>query len=193
MSPVKGAALPDGTAFDAASLVTSVETAAGFWQMGILWTPLIPGESTHGTYSLMEQLMPAKAGPPPHVHDQGDEVFYILDGEMALQLGDQVVIGTSGQLVRIPAGTPHAFAVRTETARVLNFYVPAALDLEIAMLGTPATSVALPPPGAQRPPTAEQEQAFAQRLHDLATQTMSAQRDLLGEYRDHAAAHPNMP
>jgi hypothetical protein len=46
MSPVKGAAMPDGTAFDAASLVTSAETAAGFWQMGILWTPLIPGEST---------------------------------------------------------------------------------------------------------------------------------------------------
>ena len=117
--------MPDETAIDVASLVTSAETAAGFWQMGILWTLLIPGESTRGTYSLMEQLMPAKAGPPPHVHDQGEEVFYILDGEMVLQLGDQVIIGTSGQLVRIPAGTPHAFAVKTETARVLNFYVPA--------------------------------------------------------------------
>ena len=184
--------MPDETAFDAASLVTSAETAAGFWQMGILWTPLIPGESTRGAYSLMEQLMPAMAGPPPHVHDQGEEVFYILDGEMALQLGDQVVIGTSGQLVRIPAGTPHAFAVRTQTARVLNFYVPAALDLQVAMLGTPATRAILPPPGAQRPPTKEQEQAFAQRVHDLATQKMSAQRDLLGQYRDHTAAHPNM-
>jgi quercetin dioxygenase-like cupin family protein len=185
--------MPDETAINAASLVTSAETAAGFWQMGILWTPLIAGESTRGTYSLMEQLMPAKAGPPPHVHDQGEEVFYILDGEMALQLGDQVITGTRGQLVRIPAGTPHAFAVTTETARVLNFYVPAALDLEIAMLGTPATSTTLPPPGAQRPPTAEQEHAFAQRVHDLATQTMSAQPDLLGDYRDDDAAHPSMP
>ena len=26
-----------------------------------------------------------------------------------------------------------------------------------------------------------------------ATSTMSAQPDLLGEYRDHDAAHPNMP
>ena len=95
--------------------------------------------------------------------------------------------------MRIPAGTPHAFAVSTATARVLNFYVPAALDLQVAMLGTRATSPVLPPPGAQRPPTAEQEQAFAQRLHDLATQTMSAQPDLLGEYRDHDAAHPSMP
>jgi quercetin dioxygenase-like cupin family protein len=185
--------MPDETPFDAASLVASVETAAGFWQMGILWTPLISGESTRGTYSLMEQLMPAKAGPPPHVHEQGEEVFYILEGELALQLGDQVIAGTPGQLVRIPAGTPHAFAVRTETARVLNFYVPAALDLQVAMLGTPATSAVLPPPGAQRPPTAEQEHAFAERLHDLATQAMSTQRDLLGEYRDHDAAHPDMP
>jgi hypothetical protein len=43
--------------FDAASLVTSAEVAAGFWQMGILWTPLIPGESTHGTYDLATQRM----------------------------------------------------------------------------------------------------------------------------------------
>jgi quercetin dioxygenase-like cupin family protein len=185
--------MPDGTVVAAESLVTSAETAAGFWQMGILWTPLISGESTRGTYSLMEQLMPAKAGPPPHVHDQGEEVFYILDGELALQLGDQVIIGASGQLVRIPAGTPHAFAVRSETARVLNFYVPAALDLEIAMLGTPATSPTLPPPGAERSPTPQQESAFAQRVHDLATQAMSAQRDLLGDYRDHDGPNPSMP
>src|SRR6202034_186840 len=174
MSLVKGAAMPDETTFNAASLVASAETAAGFWQMGILWTPLISAESTRGAYSLMEQLMPAKAGPPPHVHDQGEEVFYILDGEMALQLGDQVITGTSGQLVRIPAGTPHAFAVKTETARVLNFYAPPPVALEIAMLVPPATSITLPPPGAQRPPTAEQERAFAQRVHDLAPQTMSA-------------------
>ena len=176
-----------------ASLATSAETAAGFWQMGILWTPLVTGESTGGTYSLMEQLMPAKAGPPPHVHDHGEEVFYILDGELALQLGDQVITGSRGQLVRIPAGTPHAFAVTTHTARVLNFYVPAALDLQVAMLGTPATSATLPPAGAQQPPTAEQEQAFAERLHNLATQSMSAQPDLLGNYRDHGDRQPNMP
>ena len=41
----------DETAFDAASLVTSAETAAGFGQMGILWTLLISGESTRGAYS----------------------------------------------------------------------------------------------------------------------------------------------
>ena len=48
-------------------LVASVETVQGYWQMGILWSPLVSGEQTKGQYSIMEQLMPAAAGPPPHV------------------------------------------------------------------------------------------------------------------------------
>ncbi|WP_375483512.1 cupin domain-containing protein [uncultured Mycobacterium sp.] len=172
---------------DVTNLVTSVASAQGYWQMGILWTPLITTEQTRGQYSLMEQLMPESAGPPPHVHDHGDEVFYILDGEMALQLGDQTVTGVQGQLVRIPAGTSHAFVVTSQTARVLNFYVPAGLDMQVAMLGTPATAPTLPPDGAQRPPTEDQQRAFAERLHDLATQRMAPVEDLLAHLRANEA------
>jgi quercetin dioxygenase-like cupin family protein len=164
-------------------LVTSVETAQGYWQMGILWTPLVTTEQTRGEYSLMEQLMPVSAGPPPHMHDHGDEVFYILDGEMAMQLGDETITGTTGQLVRIPAGTAHAFVVTSETARVLNFYVPAGLDMQVAMLGTPASAPTLPPEGVERSPTDEQQRAFSNRLHDLATQRMAPVADLLAHYR----------
>ncbi len=184
MSSLEQLALP--------GLVTSAAEAQGYWQMGILWTPLVSSEQTKGQYSLMEQLMPAFAGPPPHVHDQGDEVFYILDGEMTMQLGEQVVVGGQGQLVRIPAGTAHAFVVTSDSARVLNFYVPAGLDLQVAMLGTPATSPTLPPEGAQRPPSHEQQQAFDNRLHDLATQTMAPVQDLLAQYRS-GQAHDQMP
>jgi quercetin dioxygenase-like cupin family protein len=168
---------------DLSELVTSIDTVQGYWQMGILWAPLVAADQTKGQYSLMEQLMPASAGPPPHIHNHGDELLYILDGEMAMQLGDQVVTGTKGQLFRIPAGTAHAFVVRSETARVLNFYVPAGLDLQVAMLGTPATGPTLPPDGAERPPTREQQEAFTNRLHDLATQSMAPVQDLLGQYR----------
>jgi hypothetical protein len=141
----------------------------------------------------MEQLMPTAAGPPPHVHDHGDEVFYILDGEMAMQLGDQVIVATKGHMVRIPAGTTHAFAVKSKTARVLNFYAPAGLDLQVAMLGTPATEPTLPPEGAQRPPTAEAQEAFTARLHDLATQTMVPEQDLLADYRPATPPTDSMP
>lgn len=170
-------------------LVTSADTAQGYWQLGMLWTPLVSAEQTKGQYSLMEQLMPASAGPPPHVHDHGDEVFYILDGELALQLGDQEVVGRRGDLVRIPAGTTHAFVVTSETARVLNVYVPAGLDLQVAMLGTPATAATLPPEGAEQHPTAAQQEAFANRLHDLATQTMAPEHDRLQQYRAAGGDH----
>ena len=165
------------------SLVPGATTGPGYWQLDILWSPLVSTEQTQGAYSLMEQLMPAQAGPPPHVHDHGDELFYILDGELVLQLGDTVVAGTAGQLVRIPAGTPHCFAVRSDTARVLNFYVPGALDTQIAMLGTPATELRLPDRADQHPATPEQQEAFTRRLHELATQSLSAQPDLLARYR----------
>jgi quercetin dioxygenase-like cupin family protein len=167
----------------ASSLIASVATVPGYWQLDILWSPLVSTEHTRGAYSLMEQLMPAKAGPPPHVHDHGDELFYILEGELALQLSDEVVTGSAGQLVRIPAGTSHCFAVRSDTARVLNFYVPGMLDTQIAMLGTPATGPRLPTREDQHAAPPGQQEAFTQRLHDLATQAPSAQPDLLGRYR----------
>ena len=168
---------------DVSELVTSVETVQGYWQMGILWSPLISGEQTQGRYSVMEQLMPAAAGPPPHIHDHGDEIFYILDGELTMQLDQQVVVATRGQMVRVPAGTSHAFVVTSETARILNFYEPAGLDLQVAMLGTPAAAATLPPHGAEQPPTAEVQAAFTERLHDLATQRMAQTADVLVEYR----------
>jgi quercetin dioxygenase-like cupin family protein len=168
---------------DPRSLVASAATAPGYWQLDILWSPLVTSEQTRGAYSLMEQLMPAKAGPPPHVHEYGDELFYILDGELALQLDDQVVEGTAGQLVRIPAGTAHCFAVRSQTARVLNFYVPGMLDTQVTMLGTPATGPYLPAREDQHPASTAQQEAFSRRLHDLATQAPASQEDLLGAYR----------
>lgn len=174
-------------------LTSSVETVQSYWQMGILWSPLITTEQTSGVYSVMEQLMPACAGPPPHVHDHGEEIFYLLEGEIAMQLGEQVLVATQGQMVRVPAGTTHAFAVSSETARVLNFYVPAGLDLQVAMLGTPATAPTLPPAGAEREPTAEAQAAFAARLHDLATQRMAADPDLLADYRAASPATGSMP
>lgn len=163
--------------------VFNVATVPGFWSWGGLWSPLVTGEQTAGSYSVLEQLMPAGSGPPPHVHEQTDEVFYILEGQVRLQLRDEVHLGRAGDLVRIPRGAPHAFLVESDRARFLNLYVPALVDLMVAMLSEPATEPALPPPGAEKPPSEEQTQAFLERVRDLSTQSPTAQADLLAEYR----------
>jgi uncharacterized cupin superfamily protein len=50
----------------------------------------------------------------PHWHDDLDEVFYVLDGELEFLLGDRWVSATAGMTVLVPAGTVHAFRNTTD-------------------------------------------------------------------------------
>jgi uncharacterized cupin superfamily protein len=60
-----------------------------------------------------------------HAHSRIEEQFFVIDGEMELRAGDDIVVGTPGTFVSVPAGTPHAFANRTDTpARMLLVCTP---------------------------------------------------------------------
>jgi mannose-6-phosphate isomerase-like protein (cupin superfamily) len=69
-----------------------------------------------------------------HVHDQEDDAFYILAGEMTFTLaGDQVVAGP-GTFVLVPPGVEHGF--RNDGAvevRMLNVHAPAGFDRRIGL------------------------------------------------------------
>jgi uncharacterized cupin superfamily protein len=47
-------------------------------------------------------------GPPPHVHHFEDETFYILEGFISFQAGDQTIHAKPGDLIHIPRGTVHS-------------------------------------------------------------------------------------
>ena len=166
-----------------ARLVADLSTRPSMWGWDALWTPLVTADETAGRYSILEQLLPQKAGPPPHVHGRSDEVFYLLDGVIRAQLGESVFEIHAGQLVRVPLGMPHGFAVVSETARFLNFYAPAAVDQMISTLSVPAAELRLPTAAEQRPPTDEQQAAYRGRAIDLLGQEWPDQPDLLREYR----------
>ena len=163
-----------------APIVSTPDEAPAFWLNDCLWTVLASGDQTGGAYSLIEQLMPNHVGPPPHIHQRQIEGFYILEGSMKIQIGTETVDGTAGTFVSVPRGAPHCFIVTSETARVLNLYVPAALDTQVMLLGTPATHRTLPPEGAQNAPTAEQEQAFRDAIMAQATQDRTTVPNLVG-------------
>jgi quercetin dioxygenase-like cupin family protein len=165
--------------------VVDVSSRPGVWGWDTLWTPLVTADDTAGGYSILEQLLAQKSGPPPHVHARSDEVFYMLDGVVRVQLGESVFDACAGQLVRVPRGTAHGFAVISDTARFLNFYSPASVDLMIATLSTPAGDKRLPTPVEQQPPSEQQQAALRNRLFELESQLWSDQPDLLAEYRGH--------
>jgi hypothetical protein len=83
--------------------------------------------------------------------------------------------------VDVPPGTPHGFTVLSDSARVLNLYVPAALDTQITTLGTPATSRTLPPPGTPQTASDEQLAAFLEKIKAQSTQRWAAVDNLLGQ------------
>jgi quercetin dioxygenase-like cupin family protein len=57
--------------------------------------------------------------PPLHVHQREDEWFYVLEGAItAFVAGDELAVD-AGDLVFLPKGVPHTYAVDTGVARLL--------------------------------------------------------------------------
>ena len=52
------------------------------------------------------QVPPGARGPRNHIHPQ-DQLYYVIDGEVTLKLGNEVRTASTGSAVFIPAGVPH--------------------------------------------------------------------------------------
>lgn len=81
---------------------------------------------TGGDLFVIEQQNQRRGGPPLHVHHGEDELFYVLDGEYVVQVGEQRFSLTKGDCVLGPRGIPHAWAFSgSTTGRLLLSYAPA--------------------------------------------------------------------
>lgn len=83
--------------------------------------------STNGAFSFMERtLPPGGRKPPPHIHTDCEEAFYVLAGEIEFFLGADTVIGRPGSFVQVPGGVSHTFGnVATAPSRLLIIHAPA--------------------------------------------------------------------
>jgi mannose-6-phosphate isomerase-like protein (cupin superfamily) len=90
-------------------------------------TVLLRGEETDGRLGLVEQEVPAGyPGPPLHVHPDFDEGFLVLEGSLALVVGDETLDAGPGTVTWIARGTSHTFANRSgAAARSLVWATPA--------------------------------------------------------------------
>jgi quercetin dioxygenase-like cupin family protein len=90
---------------------------------------LLRGEQTAAAVSVIQSAMPVgSTGPRLHQHDF-DETFYVLDGELTVQLGDQLYHVGAGELAFAPRGVPHTFTnLGDHTARYLILCTPAGFE-----------------------------------------------------------------
>ena len=89
-----------------------------------------------GEFSLVEHpIAPRTLAAPMHVHEHEDEYSYVLEGEVGVQIGDEVRYARPGDLVVKPRGIPHAFWNRTdEPARLLEIISPGGFERYFAEL-----------------------------------------------------------
>src|SRR5690606_33609727 len=107
------------------------------------------GESRSGM-SAIEFTAPRGFGPPLHVHHEEDEVMYVLDGEIRLDVGGSATVATVGTVASLPHGVPHVFQVVSPSARFLTVTAgrqsAPSFDRFVRALGTPTDPTALPAP-----------------------------------------------
>jgi mannose-6-phosphate isomerase-like protein (cupin superfamily) len=84
------------------------------------------GQDTGGSFYLGEVVAePGFPGPPAHVHERLHDMFYVLDGMLAMRLGDETLELGPGSFVCVPPGVVHTFWNRSERpVRFLNFNTP---------------------------------------------------------------------
>lgn len=117
----------------------------------------LAGHLTNGSLSIVEhQLAPGILAAPPHTHQHEDEISYILEGTITVQLGKRVIDAPPGALVFKPRGEPHTFwNSGSVPARLLEIITPAGFERYFAELHEVISQ-----PG---PPNFDQIAALAQK------------------------------
>jgi quercetin dioxygenase-like cupin family protein len=103
------------------------------------------GEDDQSTF--IDGELSAGHAPPLHVHQHENESFYVLSGPVRFRVGDAEFEAGPTDYVLVPRGTPHAFKVGDEGARMLMMSSSPLLARFMAAGGVEATASEPPPVG----------------------------------------------
>lgn len=96
----------------------------------------VPQERTGGSVSIVEHtLAPGLLGSPPHRHAHEDETSYVLEGQLTVQIGEEVRTLGPEEIVVKPRGIFHAFwNASEEPVRFLEVISPGGFESYFAEL-----------------------------------------------------------
>src|SRR5215831_675453 len=112
-----------------------------FSAVGDVYRVLASGRQTADVYALSEVRVSPNNGPPPHIHSREDESFFVLEGEVEFQVGDEKITGRPGTFIQAPRGIAHSFKNNTQLpARILVFVTPAGFENFVNEFARPVAS-----------------------------------------------------
>ncbi|MCZ4602392.1 cupin domain-containing protein [Streptomyces sp. Lzd4kr] len=126
----------------------SATSGEGIYLVGDTYSVLLSSEETSGKMGMIEALVPAEAGPPPHTHHNEDECFILVEGRLEVTAGDQTYEVGPGGVVYIPQGTSHKYRnlSKTDPAKMIAIFAPAGMEEMFREIGRPGTRGQLAPP-----------------------------------------------
>ena len=141
------------------------------WHLGALMNFKALSEETDGQYWALEGMADKYMAVPLHAHTREDEIWFVIEGEIAFVLGKETMVGGPGTFVYIPRNTPHSFFIKSEKARWFGLGISGNLDQWFFETGEPAKALTLPPP-PPGPPTEAAIQAITASLKAYGTDTL---------------------
>lgn len=98
---------------------------------------------TGGNLFVIEHSHLVPGGPPLHLHLYQDEWFYVIEGRVAFQVGDERVELGPGESVLGPRRVPHAFSSVAPQSHMLIAFTPAGKMEQFFLDGAPNPKLAL--------------------------------------------------
>lgn len=91
---------------------------------GDIFRFLVTSEESGGSYSTMEVSVPPGNGPGPHYHEDAEEQFYVIEGELTYWVGEETFQLSTGDFIHIPRGVTHSFKNGASPAKLLATFAP---------------------------------------------------------------------
>ena len=127
------------------------------WWFGGLAEIKATAADTGGQMTIVEVTQHPGAEAPLHVHYRDDEGFWVLEGDVTFEVGDQTIAASAGDYVFGPRDIPHRFTIGDQGCRMLFILVPGGIEDLIRATSEPAPSRTLPPPPEAEPTSEEME------------------------------------
>jgi mannose-6-phosphate isomerase-like protein (cupin superfamily) len=127
-----------------APIALGPDEGEALWGFGTLAVIKSTGATTGGRVAVIDNLAPrgAAASRPP----SRGRVVHVIEGELTLWVGGDVIKAPAGSFVYGPRDVPHTFLVSSDQARFLLVVQPAGFEEFFRAMSQPAPSLTVPPP-----------------------------------------------
>jgi quercetin dioxygenase-like cupin family protein len=104
---------------------------------------------TGGQMTIIEITEPPGVAGPLHVHHREDESFWILEGDVEIEVGGETIHAQAGDFVFGPRDIPHRYTVGGAGCRMLFILTPGGFEDLVIEMSRPAAQRTVPPPSTE--------------------------------------------